>query len=209
MFPDPIDNRARKKGILGRGHPGSQRFPDVLVRLVLLVTAIQELGNHLLFRLGVNDLTLFRVIVLVFIVVVNLFDLDAGEKRCKTIEVILRPLLPGMIVALGALDPSPKENLADVGGVIRGIRIERDVPEAAYAVQMRPLAEEQLGDHLVVWLVTKKGGPQILVDVPGSLVAGLTSASAEQFGVFERPDLGKLWPSEKRIDQLRALLRIR
>jgi hypothetical protein len=48
-----------------------------------------------------NHAAFFGVVVLVLVVVVNLFDGYAREKAGKTVEIVLRPFLPRMVVAPG------------------------------------------------------------------------------------------------------------
>ena len=135
----------------------------------------------------------------------DLLDLDAGEEGGESVEIILGPFLPGMIVALGALDASAEEDLADVGGVVGGVRIESHVPEAAGAIEMRSLAEEQLGDHLAVGLVLEERPLHVFVDEARGFGTGLAGSGAKELGEFERPDFGELRALEKMVDQDRAL----
>jgi hypothetical protein len=62
----------------------------------------------------------FGVVVTVLVVLVHLLLGNSREESGETIEIVLGPFFPRVVVALGTLDTNPKKDLADVGGETHG-----------------------------------------------------------------------------------------
>ena len=63
---------------------------------------------------------------------VHKFGVQAGEEGREPIEIVLRPLLPRMIVAAGALDANAEKRLAYVGRHIAGVELARHEIEVGF-----------------------------------------------------------------------------
>ena len=73
---------------------------------------------------------------------------------------------------------------------------------------MRALAQQQLGDELIVRLVREERAFQVFVDNPRRLRTRLARSGAEQFRELHGPEFGELGPRQQPVDQLRSLDRV-
>src|SRR6266446_5957348 len=115
------------------------------------------------------------------------------KERGEAVEIILRPFLPRVVVAFGALDPHAEERLADVGGDVARIQLSHDEIEIRRSIVVQvPLPDQEFSYDLVVRTVFLNRVAQPVVEDFGALVAALVEPEPEQVGEVLRPEFGPL-----------------
>ena len=128
VAPDAVDDSLGKVGIFRRGHPFGQPHAQIPPLAVGKKAAVGETGRDLLLGPGMKDLGRASILApAVPLDVVdheigapNLFDLHdlshVAEKGRQPPELILAPVLEGMVVTLGAPQPPSQEDPDLLGG---------------------------------------------------------------------------------------------
>src|SRR6266436_6491809 len=92
------------------------------------------------------------------------------KERGEAVEIILRPFLPRVVVAFGALDPHAEERLANVGGDVARIQLSRDEIEIRRGIVVQvPLPDQEFSYDLVVRTVFLNSVAQPVVEDFGAL----------------------------------------
>ena len=209
--PDDIRQVAAEVRVVGGGEPRGEHLAAILagVRGALEVgsrTAEEGRGHdppaHRVFHVaaaGVEDDRLPRVF--------SLLAADLGEEVGEAVVVVHRPAVEGMVVALGALDPHPHE---DLGHVLRGL--ER-VPFVLEVVgggvgEGAPLRREEFADEDV----DRRVGLDPVLEPTGveehRLVADLVLDGADhhQLRPLHHPLLDELLSLEQLVDEVGPLV---
>src|SRR5688572_8542780 len=89
-----------KKGFFGETIPVGQLLADIGILRILARMPVQELRIYALSRLWMLDKPFFHVLRGIFVVFVYFLDAHTGEERSESVEVVLRPLLPRVVMTL-------------------------------------------------------------------------------------------------------------
>ena len=207
MGPDEVHEILREERVVGPGQPGRHHFTPILAGQVGRVAAEKLWRDHPaadgmlhIPSAGIEDDRLTGILA-------GLAP-DLGEEVGEAVVIIHRPTVERMIVALGALDPHPHENLGDVFGDFQRIRFVLVVVRRG-ARERPSLGREEIPHQLVDGDVPLDLLLEPVVVEEHRLVADLLrGADHEQLRPLHHPHLDELLPLEERVDEVLALGRI-
>ena len=202
-----LANEVANQGFSGEASHFGQDDPTVLAGDVGGLAA-EELGLHLAVADGVVHLAAAGVedddLALVF----GLLAADLREEGGEAVIVVLGPAVERVVVALGALDPHPHEDLGDVLGHLQG-DVGRLVEVGRGVLERPAVGPEELLDHLVHRRVLGELLDQPVVVEEHRLVADrVRRLDLEDLGPLVDPELGELLAPEQLVDQLGPLVRV-
>ena len=135
----------------------------------------------------VNDLLLRQV---------PLLAADLREEGGEAVVVVLGPPLEGVVVALGALDADPQEELG--GRLDGGLRVAADPVVVGRRVRVgRAVGGQERADELVHRHVPLERGTDPAVEDVGALGLDQPAVGAEDVGELEGPEVVELGPLQQ------------
>ena len=167
--PDAIDGRPRQGGIRRVGEPlGQPNAPVAFGREQLRLERNAGLDDAGLARLAIQELVFASLFVHA-----REAGLGLAEERGETLKILLLPVLEGVIVALGTVDPDAEKGPRDPAGESFGIDlllfgIVGDRQEVGRGVVgPEAVGDDQFADDLVVGDVLVE-----LIAQPASRISG-------------------------------------
>src|SRR5438876_1806779 len=218
ITPHAVDCRLGEIGV--PDHPLGQRVAGILPRGRLDLRAIEERGSQLDLRARVVDLDAAVDVGIAHFLVLRVIEdhiLVAGvphlehapEEGSQTPKLVLAPALVRMVVALSAIESAAQEHANFLSHRLAG-RADDIVGEEVPGGTIVACCRQALASYLVVGFV----GGDVLPDPVGVHAAPLGSdairkhSHTEYVVEPESPVVNELGRSDKRVNQLFALLRI-
>ena len=213
LVPDAVDRSPCEVRILSRDDPIGQDFAPVVSVRDVGRGAAQELRRHLPLGGGMLDLALFVHVPSSAVRAVAVLDPQAGEECRQAVEVVLRVVLQGMVVAFGALHAhakeQPRHRWRHLGNAeLLEHEVRGGMPEVRGGVEHGvPGARQQRSHEFVVWPVVGQPIPDPVLEDPHRAALRVQLAVAEPVLEPHSPMRGVLRPLEQSVDQARALVR--
>jgi hypothetical protein len=123
--PDAVDHALREEGVVAARQPRREPGAAVGDLLVLEHRTPERLGLHHLPGPRLADLAVGDGVDDLLAREAPLLQLDPREEGGEAVVIVLRPALEDVVVALGALDPDPEEELRGRLDRVLGSRLIR------------------------------------------------------------------------------------
>ena len=166
--------------------------------------------RHLALSARANDLLAIELMLVEPVAAVVLDDvvIDAGKERGQAVIIVLRPVVEGMIVAAGTLQPDAEENLRH--GLRSRLRVAKGSVEVGRRVAVGAAAcRDELAGELVERLAVGDALPDPVMEHLHAFAVEHLFLVPQQVRPFQRPEVGKLRALQQRVDQAAALVRTR